>query len=218
MRGKGRKVGRLFFNEITKTAVLNALKEERTIDLQMVDAQQARRVLDRLVGYKLSPLLWDKVRRGLSAGRVQSVALKLVCDRENDIDQFVSEEYWHLFARLAGQTPPEFDAKVVKRGKQALKVTNEAESKQVVSDLESASFVVSGVAKKERKKQLPPPSLTRQTHQKPGVPGQKPRSANLSRPPRPPHNTYSGTRLEKKKKKKRAHELQTVPLDEYSYN
>jgi DNA topoisomerase-1 len=163
--GKGRKVGRLFFNEITKTAVLNALKEERTIDLQMVDAQQARRVLDRLVGYKLSPLLWDKVRRGLSAGRVQSVALKLVCDRENDIDQFVSEEYWHLFARLAGQTPPEFEAKVVKRGKQALKVTNEAESKQVVADLESASFVVSGVAKKERKKQAPPPFITSKLQQ-----------------------------------------------------
>ncbi|MDE0829543.1 MAG: type I DNA topoisomerase, partial [Vicinamibacterales bacterium] len=160
-----RKVGRLFFNEITKTAVLQALKEERDIDLKMVDAQQARRVLDRLVGYKLSPLLWDKVRRGLSAGRVQSVALKLVCDRENEIEKFVSEEYWHLFARLAGQVPPEFDAKVVKRGKQALKVINEAEAKQVVSDLEGASFVVSAVAKKERKKQAPPPFITSKLQQ-----------------------------------------------------
>ena len=163
--GKGRKVGRLFFNEITKTAVLNALKEERDIDRKLVDAQQARRVLDRLVGYKLSPLLWDKVRRGLSAGRVQSVALKLVCDRENEIDQFVSEEYWHLFAKLAGTLPPEFDAKIVKRGKQALKVTSEAEAKQVVSDLQHATFVVSAVAKKERKKQAPPPFITSKLQQ-----------------------------------------------------
>ena len=162
---KGRKVGRLLFNEITKKAVLDALKEERTIDQKMVDAQQARRVLDRLVGYKLSPLLWDKVRRGLSAGRVQSVALKLVCDREAEIDRFVSEEYWHLFARLAGVVPPEFDAKVVKRGKHALKVSNESEAKTVVSDLEGASFLVRSVATKERKKQAPPPFITSKLQQ-----------------------------------------------------
>jgi DNA topoisomerase-1 len=163
--GKGRKVGRLFFNEITKKAVLAALKEEREIDQKMVDAQQARRVLDRLVGYKLSPLLWDKVRRGLSAGRVQSVALKLVCDREAEIDRFVSEEYWHLFARLAGAVPPEFDAKVAKRGKHALKVSNESEAKTVVSDLEGASFVVRSVATKERKKQAAPPFITSKLQQ-----------------------------------------------------
>ena len=162
---KRRKVGRLLFNEITKQAVLAALKEERTIDQRMVDAQQARRVLDRLVGYKLSPLLWDKVRRGLSAGRVQSVALKLVCDREGEIDRFVSEEYWHLFARLAGETPPEFDAKVVKRGTRALKVSNEQEAKAVVADLQDASFVVRTVATKERKKQAPPPFITSKLQQ-----------------------------------------------------
>ena len=83
----------------------------------MVDAQRARRVLDRLVGYKISPLLWDKVRRGLSAGRVQSVALKLVCDREREIEAFVPEEYWNLFARLAGPQPPEFDAKLLEEGR-----------------------------------------------------------------------------------------------------
>ena len=87
------------------------------IDMQMVDAQQARRVLDRLVGYKISPLLWDKVRRGLSAGRVQSVALKLVCDREREIDAFVPEEYWNVSARLAGPVPPEFDAKLAQEGR-----------------------------------------------------------------------------------------------------
>ena len=162
---KRRKVGRLLFNEITKKAVLEALKEERTIDQNMVDAQQARRVLDRLVGYKLSPLLWDKVRRGLSAGRVQSVALKLVCDREDEIDRFVSEEYWHLFARLAGDVPPEFEAKVARKGTQALKVTNEAEAKAVVADLEAASFIVGSVATKERKKQAPPPFITSKLQQ-----------------------------------------------------
>ena len=83
--------------------------------MQMVDAQQARRVLDRLVGYKISPILWDKVRRGLSAGRVQSVALKIVVDREREIDAFVPEEYWNLTARLAGPVPPEFDAKLLKK-------------------------------------------------------------------------------------------------------
>jgi DNA topoisomerase-1 len=159
------KVGRLFFNEITKQAVLDALKQEREIDQKMVDAQQARRVLDRLVGYKLSPLLWDKVRRGLSAGRVQSVALKLVCDREDEIDRFVSEEYWFLFARLAGAVPPEFDAKVVKKGKHALKVTSQAEADRVVADLEPATFTVRTVATKERKKQAPPPFITSKLQQ-----------------------------------------------------
>ena len=103
------------FNEITKKAIQEAFKHPGSIDEKMVDAQQARRVLDRLVGYKISPLLWDKVRRGLSAGRVQSVALKLVCDREREIEQFVPEEYWNLFARLAGPQPPEFDARLAAR-------------------------------------------------------------------------------------------------------
>ena len=113
-----KKIRRLMFNEITKKGVLEALENPTEIDMQMVDAQQARRVLDRLVGYKISPILWDKVRRGLSAGRVQSVALKLICDREREIDRFVSEEYWHIGARLLGPQPPEFDAKLLKRRRQ----------------------------------------------------------------------------------------------------
>ena len=100
---KKKKIHRLMFNEITKKAVQEAMKHPGAIDMKMVDAQQARRVLDRLVGYKISPILWDKVRRGLSAGRVQSVALKLICDREQEIAKFVPEEYWHLFASLAGR-------------------------------------------------------------------------------------------------------------------
>src|ERR671937_2092030 len=99
--GRRRKIHRLTFNEITKRAVQDALNHPRSIDEKMVAAQRARRVLDRLVGYKISPLLWDKVRRGLSAGRVQSVALKLVVDREREITAFVPEEYWNVFARLS---------------------------------------------------------------------------------------------------------------------
>ena len=104
----------------------------------MVDAQQARRVLDRLVGYKISPLLWDKVRRGLSAGRVQSVALKLVCDREREIDAFVPEEYWNITARLAGPQPPEFDAKLLKRDGANIKIGNEEEADAVARRSASA--------------------------------------------------------------------------------
>ena len=121
--GNKKKIRRLMFNEITKKGVLSALEHPTDINKQMVDAQQARRVLDRLVGYKISPLLWDKVRRGLSAGRVQSVALKLAVDREREIERFVAEEYWNITARLAGPVPPEFDAKLLKRGGSNIKVT-----------------------------------------------------------------------------------------------
>src|ERR1051325_5296722 len=111
-----KEIRRLMFNEITKRGILSALEHPTSINKQMVDAQQARRVLDRLVGYKISPILWDKVRRGLSEGRVESVALKLICDREREIEAFIPEEYWHITARLAGTEPPEFDAKLVKKG------------------------------------------------------------------------------------------------------
>ena len=162
---KKKKVGRLMFNEITRKAVLAALEEPGQIDQRMVDAQQARRVLDRLVGYKLSPLLWDKVRHGLSAGRVQSVALKLVCDREAEIEAFEAEEYWHIVARLAGGVPPEFEAKLVKKGKNALKVGNETEAKAVLADLDKATFIVSSIATKERKKHAAPPFVTARLQQ-----------------------------------------------------
>src|SRR5499426_1208700 len=152
LKGKKRKIHRLTFNEITKKAVQDALNHPRAIDERMVAAQRARRVLDRLVGYKISPLLWDKVRRGLSAGRVQSVALKLICDREREIETFVPEEYWHLTARVAGPEPPEFDARLVRKGDAAAKIRNEAESTQVLTDLAGAKFVVSSVTTKERRK------------------------------------------------------------------
>jgi DNA topoisomerase-1 len=160
-----KKVRRLMFNEITRKAVLEAIKHPGEIDMRMVDAQQARRVLDRLVGYKISPILWDKVRRGLSAGRVQSVALKLICDREREVEAFVPEEYWHLTARLAGPVPPEFDARLVRRGDAAARIGNEAEAKAVLEALESQPFVVAGVATKERKRHAVPPFITSKLQQ-----------------------------------------------------
>src|SRR6478672_7966043 len=165
LKGKKRKIHRLTFNEITKKAVNEALDNPRAIDEKMVAAQRARRVLDRLVGYKISPLLWDKVRRGLSAGRVQSVALKLICDREREIERFVPVEYWHLFARLAGAQPPEFEAKLHKKNGENIVPANEAESNAVLKDLEGAAWTVSTVTTKERKRHAAPPFITSKLQQ-----------------------------------------------------
>jgi DNA topoisomerase-1 len=162
---KKRKIHRLMFNEITKKAIQEALKHPGTIDEKVVAAQRARRVVDRLVGYQISPLLWDKVRRGLSAGRVQSVTLKLVCDRERAIGRFVPEEYWNLYARLAGPQPPEFDAKLFRQSGDAIRVGNEAQSRAILADLERASWTVSSVVTKERKRYAPPPFITSKLQQ-----------------------------------------------------
>ncbi len=163
--GNRKKIRRLMFNEITKKGVLSALEHPTTINKQMVDAQQARRVLDRLVGYKISPLLWDKVRRGLSAGRVQSVALKLVCDREREIERFVPEEYWNITARLLGPVPPEFDARLLKRDGANVKVSSQSEADAILADLRSASWTVSSITTKERKKGAVPPFITSKLQQ-----------------------------------------------------
>jgi DNA topoisomerase-1 len=160
-----KKIRRLMFNEITKKGVLAALEHPTDINKQMVDAQQARRVLDRLVGYKISPLLWDKVRRGLSAGRVQSVALKLVCDREREIDRFVSEEYWNIAARLAGPQPPEFDAKLLKRDGGNIKIANQEEADTALADLRQSQWTVNAVTTKERRKSAVPPFITSKLQQ-----------------------------------------------------
>src|SRR4029453_2880726 len=130
-------------------------------------------VLDRLVGYKISPILWDKVRRGLSAGRVQSVALKIICDREREIEAFIPEEYWNITARLAEAAAdlagreggPEFDAKLLKKGDASFKVKSEDQAKAVLADLEKATFVVSAVTTKERKKHAIPPFITSKLQQ-----------------------------------------------------
>jgi DNA topoisomerase-1 len=160
-----KKIRRLMFNEITKKGVLTALDHPTQIDKKMVDAQQARRVLDRLVGYKISPLLWDKVRRGLSAGRVQSVALKLVCDREREIERFVPEEYWNLTARLAGPVPPEFEARLLKKDGANIKIGNETQANAVLADLRQARWLVDSVTTRERKKGAVPPFITSKLQQ-----------------------------------------------------
>src|SRR3954466_1969122 len=161
----GPRIYRVMFNEITKRAIEKAFEKPGQVDANLVDAQQARRVLDRLVGYKISPLLWDKVRRGLSAGRVQSVALKLICDSEREIERFVPVEYWHVFARLAGPQPPEFEAKLLKKSGETITVSSEAESKAVLDGLERAEWTVSSVVTKERKRNPAPPFITSKLQQ-----------------------------------------------------
>jgi len=158
--GDSRKVRRVLFHEITKNAVRKAMDNPTAIDMNKVNAQQARRVLDRLVGYKLSPLLWDKVRRGLSAGRVQSVAMKMIVDREEDIKAFVPVEYWSFAAKLAAGNPPPFIAKLTKiEGKKA-EVGNEEQARTIEATLKSGPYVVETVTSKEKKQSAPPPLIT----------------------------------------------------------
>jgi DNA topoisomerase-1 len=158
--GDSKKVRRILFHEITKNAVRKAIEHPTAIDMNKVNAQQARRVLDRLVGYKISPLLWDKVRRGLSAGRVQSVALKMIVDREDEIKAFVPEEYWSFAAKLSAKTPPPFVAKLSKvEGKKA-DVGNEADARKIEAALKSGSFTVADVARKEKRQSAAPPFIT----------------------------------------------------------
>ena len=158
--GDSKKVRRILFHEITKNAVKKAIESPGEIDMNKVNAQQARRVLDRLVGYKLSPLLWDKVRRGLSAGRVQSVAMKMIVDREEDIKAFKPEEYWTFGAKLEGKTPPPFVAKLTKvEGKKA-EVPNEELARKIETQLKGGTFTVATVARKEKKQSAAPPFIT----------------------------------------------------------
>src|SRR5687768_10344697 len=147
-----KKVFRITFNEITERAVKAAFTKPGKIDMHKVDAQQARRVLDRLVGYSLSPLLWDKVQRGLSAGRVQSVAVRLIVDREREIQAFVPVEYWSLHARLSAKQPPEFTATLREVAGEKAALADEAATQAVVRALDGARFVVRSVTRGERKR------------------------------------------------------------------
>ncbi len=158
--GDTKKVRRILFHEITKNAVKKAMEHPGEIDMNKVNAQQARRVLDRLVGYKLSPLLWDKVRRGLSAGRVQSVAMKMIVDREEEIKAFVPVEYWSFAARLSAQTPPPFLAKLSKIDGKKAEVGNEELARKIEAALKSGKYVVTEVTRKERKQSAAPPFIT----------------------------------------------------------
>lgn len=152
---------RITFNEITKNAVRNAIKQPRKINMDLVDAQQARRVLDRIVGYKISPLLWRKVRKGLSAGRVQSVAARLVCDREEEIEKFIPDEYWTVTALLhKKKSTRTFEAKFYGRMDQKIELKNEEQVREILKQLEGKDYIVHRVKYGEKKKTPPAPFTT----------------------------------------------------------
>lgn len=154
------RISRVLFYEITKSGVDRAFRDVKQLDQDKIMAQQTRRILDRLVGYKISPLLWKKIGRGLSAGRVQSIALRLICDREKEIRDFVREEFWTITALLKASNPPSFRANLVKiEGKKA-KIEDGKEAEKIASNIKKLPFVLQNVAVKEKKKTPPPPFIT----------------------------------------------------------
>ena len=162
---KGKNIQRVLFNDLTKNTVLNAVRNPQIMDNNKYEAQQTRRLLDRLVGYKISPILWDKVRRGLSAGRVQSVAVRIICDREREIQSFVPEEFWTLTALLEAENPPIIESRLFKIEGKKEKLTNEEQVNAILDDLAHASFVVSKVEKKESTRSPSPPFTTSKLQQ-----------------------------------------------------
>src|SRR2546428_5617883 len=179
-RGKNRKtVRRVLFNEITKKAIQDSFNNPTDIDENLVNAQQARRLLDRIVGYQVSPLLWDKVRRGLSAGRVQSVTLRLVVEREREIQAFTPTEYWTINANLSAKLPPAFDARLLRIDDKTVKtsdfgeelksteihIKDEKQAKDALAEIESQQFIVASVATKEKKRNPVPPFITSKLQQ-----------------------------------------------------
>jgi DNA topoisomerase I len=157
---KSPKIFRVMFNEITKNAIQKAFEKPTAVNLHLVDAQQARRVLDRLVGYKISPLLWDKVRRGLSAGRVQTVALRLIVDREREIKAFQTREYWTIDAHLAAKKPPQLTAHLAKKNNENVEIPNEAAAQAIVAAVDGVDYVVRSVVNKEKRRNPVPPFIT----------------------------------------------------------
>ena len=160
-----KKIFRVSFNEITPKAIRAAFDKPRQVDTNLVDAQQARRVLDRIVGYKISPLLWNKVRRGLSAGRVQTVALRLIAEREQEIRAFVPKEYWTIRAMLDAGEPPIFEAKLSKHKGEEIEVANQEAADKIVAKVSKAKWVVSGVTQREKRRNPPPPFTTSKLQQ-----------------------------------------------------
>ncbi|NTV12422.1 MAG: type I DNA topoisomerase [Desulfobulbaceae bacterium] len=156
---------RALFHELTKKAILEAIANSSEINYKLFEAQQARRILDRLVGYQISPLLWEKVRRGLSAGRVQSVAVRMICERDQAIRDFIPEEYWTITAALAGETPPPFQAHLdqvggIKVGVKKSRIDNQIRAEEITRELQEATYTVSGVEKKRKKRNPAPPFIT----------------------------------------------------------
>jgi DNA topoisomerase-1 len=160
-----KKIFRVTFNEITPKAIRAAFDKPRQLDTNLVDAQQARRVLDRIVGYKVSPLLWNKVRRGLSAGRVQTVALRLIVERELEIRAFLPKEYWSIHAMLDGGQPPIFEAKLSKYKGEDIEVANQEAADKIVAAVSKAKWQVASVTQREKKRNPPPPFTTSKLQQ-----------------------------------------------------
>src|SRR2546425_1537879 len=164
-KGKARKVFRVLFNEITESAIKRALLSPGQIDMNLVNAQQARRVLDRIVGYQGSQLLWKKVRRGLSMGRVQSVAVKLICDREREREAFRSEEYWTIMVMLSGTNPPPFEAKLYSINGQDASIATETDARRIVEAIQGKEFVVDSIERKEKRRNPVAPFITSRLQQ-----------------------------------------------------
>ncbi|MEK7301392.1 MAG: type I DNA topoisomerase, partial [Nitrospirota bacterium] len=162
---QGGKIFRVLFNEITKTAVKRALESPGEIDMNLVNAQQARRILDRIVGYQGSQLLWTKVRRGLSMGRVQSVAMRLICEREAEREAFRTEEYWSIIALLSGANPPSFEAKLHSINGEAASIENGEQAARVVEHIQGKAFVVDSIERREKKRNPVAPFITSRLQQ-----------------------------------------------------
>jgi DNA topoisomerase-1 len=156
----GTKVFRVMFNEITKSAIEKAFEKPLSVNVHLVEAQQARRILDRLVGYKISPLLWDKVRRGLSAGRVQTVALRLIVEREREIRAFLKREYWTIDALLGAKKPPALSARFLKRNDETVEIGDETSAKSLIDQIQDSEFTVQSVTNREKRRNPVPPFIT----------------------------------------------------------
>src|SRR5271165_2945551 len=157
---KGPKFYRVMFNEITAGAIKKAFEKPGFVNLHLVDAQQTRRILDRIVGYKISPLLWDKVRRGLSAGRVQTVALRMIVDREREIRAFIKREYWTIDVQLNAKKPPVLNAHFTKRNDENFEIPEGAVAQSIVDAVDGAKYIVRSVATKEKRRNPVPPFIT----------------------------------------------------------
>ena len=165
LKKKGRKFYRVLFHELTKKAITEAMASPGELDVDRYDAQKARRILDRLVGYMISPLLWRKVKGGLSAGRVQSVTVRIICERERAIHAFEPEEYWSITADFEGEKPPPFKAKLVKKENKKIKISDETSSNNILDELKGQQFIVENIQKKTTKRNPLPPFITSKLQQ-----------------------------------------------------
>ncbi|MBZ5546184.1 MAG: DNA topoisomerase I, partial [Acidobacteriia bacterium] len=165
LNGKKRQFHRVLFNEITRDAVREAFERPGEIDSHLVDAQQARRILDRLVGYQVSPLLWDKVKQGISAGRVQTVALRIIVEREREIQAFQKKAYWTIEAHVEGKNPPAFDSHLVKFQGKDLEIPDQASADHHTAAIKASKFVVQSVTTKEKRKYPVPSFITSKLQQ-----------------------------------------------------